>query len=76
MNRRSRSLGENALRFQLDAAKQRITSLEGYIRDRERSFQVVLNQQVQMFLIKLYIIGMQPWDQCNVYVRENVDEEP
>ncbi len=40
MDRRSRSVGEVALRSQLGAAQQKIGNLEVFIRDRERHFQV------------------------------------
>ncbi len=38
---RSRSLGEVALRSQLNSAQQKINSLEVFIRDRERHHQVL-----------------------------------
>ena len=40
MDRRSRSVGEVALRSQLGAAHQKINNLEVFIRDREKHFQV------------------------------------
>lgn len=42
--RRSRSLGETALRSQIGIAQQTINSLESYIRDRERLYQSTVSR--------------------------------
>ena len=41
LGRRTRSLGEGALRTQLSVAQQRIATLEGYIHNREREYHQV-----------------------------------
>lgn len=46
LGRRTRSLGEGALRTQLSVAQQRIATLEGYIHNREREYHQVNTTQL------------------------------